>query len=123
MRLISYFPLTLAEAEKISAAPLRWVALMADRVGCDLVASTGIHDGAAVIKQILAGAQAVQVVSGLYRNGLNHLQTMAQELQDWMIQNEYYELDQFRGSMSQAKAQDPAVYERFQFMKHFGGLS
>ena len=47
---------------------------------------------------------------------------MTQELQDWMIQNEYYELDQFRGSMSQAKAQDPAVYERFQFMKHFGGL-
>jgi dihydroorotate dehydrogenase (fumarate) len=96
---------------------------MSGRVDCDLVASTGIHDGATVIKQILAGAQAVQVVSSLYRHGLAHLQTMAQELQDWMIQNEYYELDQFRGSMSQAKAQDPAVYERFQFMKHFGGLS
>jgi dihydroorotate dehydrogenase (fumarate) len=105
------------------ALPLRWVALMSGRVGCDLVASTGIHDGTAVIKQILAGAQAVQVVSCLYRNGLAHLQTMAQELQDWMIQNEYYELDQFRGSMSQAKAQDPAIYERFQFMKHFGGLA
>jgi dihydroorotate dehydrogenase (fumarate) len=105
------------------ALPLRWVALMAGRVGCDLVASTGIHDGSAVIKQILAGAQAVQVVSALYRNGTDHLQTMTQELQDWMIQNECYELDQFRGSMSQAKAQDPAVYERFQFMKHFGGLA
>ena len=105
------------------ALPLRWVALMSGRAACDLVASTGIQDGAAVIKQILAGAQAVQVVSGLYRNGLAHLQTMAEQLQDWMIQNEYYALDQFRGSMSQAKAQDPAVYERFQFMKHFGGLS
>jgi len=102
--------------------PLRWVALMAGRVGCDLVASGGIHDGSAVIKQILAGAQAVQVVSTLYRNGAERLQAMNRELQDWMIQNEYYELDQFRGSMSQAKAQDPAVYERFQFMKHFGGL-
>ena len=103
--------------------PLRWVALMADRVECDLVASTGIHDGGAVLKQILAGAQAVQVVSALYRNGIGHLQTMTQELQDWMIRNEYYALDQFRGSMSQAKAEDPAVYERFQFMKHFGGLT
>ena len=102
--------------------PLRWVALMAGRVECDLVASGGIHDGSAVIKQILAGAQAVQVVSTLYRNGTERLQAMNRELQDWMIQNEYYELDQFRGSMSQAKAQDPAVYERFQFMKHFGGL-
>jgi dihydroorotate dehydrogenase (fumarate) len=102
--------------------PLRWVALMAGRVDCDLVASTGIHNGSAVIKQILAGAQAVQVVSALYRNGTAYLQTMTDELRDWMIQNEYYGLDQFRGSMSQAKAQDPSVYERFQFMKHFGGL-
>jgi dihydroorotate dehydrogenase (fumarate) len=105
------------------ALPLRWVALMSGRTDCDLVASTGIHDGSAVIKQILAGAQAVQVVSALYRNGTAHLQAMTKELQDWMIQNEYYELDQFRGSMSQDKAEDPAVYERFQFMKHFGGLA
>jgi dihydroorotate dehydrogenase (fumarate) len=105
------------------ALPLRWVALMSGRVACDLVASTGIQDGAAVLKQILAGAQAVQVVSALYRNGTAHLQAMNQELQDWMIQKEYYELDQFRGIMSQAEAEDPAVYERFQFMKHFGGLS
>jgi dihydroorotate dehydrogenase (fumarate) len=105
------------------ALPLRWIALMSGRVDCDLVASTGIHDGSAVIKQILAGAQAVQVVSTLYRNGIAHLQEMNRELQDWMILNEYYELDQFRGTMSQAKAEDPAVYERYQFMKHFGGLS
>jgi dihydroorotate dehydrogenase (fumarate) len=105
------------------ALPLRWIALMSGRTDCDLVASTGIHDGGSVIKQILAGAQAVQVVSTLYRNGTAHLQAMIKDLQDWMIQNEYYELDQFRGSMSQDKAQDPAVYERFQFMKHFGGLT
>lgn len=105
------------------ALPLRWVALMAGRVDCDLVASTGIHDGSAVIKQILAGAQAVQVVSALYRNGTTHLQKMTEELQDWMIRKEYYALEQFRGSMSRAEAENPAVYERFQFMKHFGGLS
>jgi dihydroorotate dehydrogenase (fumarate) len=102
--------------------PLRWVALMADRVDCDLVASTGIHDGRTVIKQILAGATAVQVVSTLYKNGAGHLKAMLQELQDWMIRNEYYALEQFRGAMSQAKSEDPAVYERFQFMKHFGGI-
>jgi dihydroorotate dehydrogenase (fumarate) len=102
--------------------PLRWVALMADRVDCDLVASTGIHDGETVIKQILAGAKAVQVVSALYKNGAGHLQTMIQDLQDWMIRHEYYALEQFRGAMSQARSEDPAVYERFQFMKHFGGI-
>jgi len=103
--------------------PLRWIALMSGRVDCDLVASTGIHDGSAVIKQILAGAQAVQVVSGLYRHGVAHLRTMTDQLQDWMIRNERYALDQFRGTLSQAKSEDPAVYERFQFMKHFAGLA
>jgi dihydroorotate dehydrogenase (fumarate) len=95
---------------------------MAGRVGCDLVASTGIHDGQTLIKQILAGATAVQVVSTLYKNGAGRIVEMLEVLQDWMIRNEYYALEQFRGTMSQAKSQDPAVYERFQFMRHFGGI-
>jgi hypothetical protein len=47
---------------------------------------------------------------------------MVQELQDWMIRNEYYALEQFRGAMSQAQSENPAVYDRYQFMKHFGGI-
>ena len=37
------------------AGPLRWVALMSRRVGCDIAASTGVHDGAGLIKMLLAG--------------------------------------------------------------------
>ena len=98
---------------------LRWVAIMSGRVKCDLAASTGIHDGKAVIKQILAGANAVQVVSTLYRNGTDHLQTMLQELDEWMTRHEYYGLEMFRGKMSQSASENPAVYERVQFMKYF----
>ena len=47
---------------------------MAEKVDCDLAASTGVHDGNAVIKQILAGADAVQVVSCLYSNGIGYLE-------------------------------------------------
>jgi len=102
---------------------LRWVAMMSSRVKCDLVASTGIHDGAAVIKQLLAGARAVQVVSALYRNGTAHIQTMLDELSRWMIRNEFYALEQFVGKMSQAESENPAVYERVQFMRYAGGGS
>jgi dihydroorotate dehydrogenase (fumarate) len=104
------------------AMSLRWIALMSKRVNCDLAASTGVHDGRAVIKQILAGAKAVQVVSALYQNGSVYIQEMLQELQNWMIHNEYYALEQFRGMMSQAESGNPAVYERFQFMRQFGGI-
>ncbi|RLD65947.1 MAG: diguanylate cyclase, partial [Bacteroidetes bacterium] len=48
---------------------LRWVAIMANRINCDIAASTGVHDGKALIKQLLAGADAVQTVSALYKNG------------------------------------------------------
>ena len=100
---------------------LRWIAMMSGRVRCDLCASTGIHDGQGVIKQLLAGAKAVQVVSVLYQNGTSHIRTMLQELGAWMTSNKFNSLDQFRGKMSQAESKNPAVFERVQFMKYAGG--
>jgi dihydroorotate dehydrogenase (fumarate) len=101
--------------------PLRWVAMMSERVECDLVASTGIHDGQAVIKQLLAGAKAVQVVSALYKNGSEHIRVMLKELDRWMTLHEFYAVEQFRGKMSQGESDNPAAYERVQFMKYAGG--
>jgi dihydroorotate dehydrogenase (fumarate) len=100
---------------------LRWVAMMSDRVSCDLVGSTGVHDGQAVVKQLLAGAKAVQVVSTLYKNGIGQLQTMLDQLDQWMTRQGFYGLEQFRGKLSQAKSDNPAVYERVQFLKYAGG--
>ena len=100
---------------------LRWIAIMAERVSCDLAASTGVHDGTALIKQILAGASAVQVASTLYKNGKGQIAEMLKTLEDWMGQKSFDKLDDFRGKMSQAKSSNPAAYERVQFMKYFGG--
>jgi dihydroorotate dehydrogenase (fumarate) len=102
------------------AISLRWIAIMAERVSCDLAASTGVHDGAALIKQILAGASAVQVVSTLYKNGNRRIGEMLKTLEDWMAKKGYGSLADFRGKMSQAKSSNPAAYERMQFMKYFG---
>ena len=101
--------------------PLRWIALMSQKVSCDLCASTGIHDGKAVIKQLLAGAQAVQVVSTLYKNGMDRIGPMLDELEGWMTRHGFETIEQFRGQMSQDKSTDPSLYERVQFMKYFGG--
>jgi dihydroorotate dehydrogenase (fumarate) len=100
---------------------LRWIAIMAERVSCDLAASTGVHDGKALIKQILAGANAVQVASTLYKNGKGQIAEMLKTLEAWMDQKSYSSLSDFRGKMSQAKSSNPADYERDQFMKYFGG--
>jgi dihydroorotate dehydrogenase (fumarate) len=103
------------------ALPLRWIAIMANKVDCDLAASTGVHDGAALIKLLLAGARAVQSVSSLYRRGPEHLAAMLGELKAWMERHGCASLEAFRGRLSQEAAGNPAAYERVQFMRYFGG--
>lgn len=100
---------------------LRWIGIMAENVECDLAATTGIHDGKAVIKQLLAGASAVQVASTLYSKGKEQIRVMLDEVGQWMKRKEFKSIDDFKGKMSHAKAADPAAYYRVQFMKHFAG--
>lgn len=98
---------------------LRWIGIMANRVKCDLAASTGVHDGKAVIKQLLAGADAVQMVSALYQNGPDYLKTVIKDIEDWMNEKGFESIDDFRGKLSQEQYVEPTLYERVQFMKYF----
>lgn len=105
------------------ALPLRWVAMLASRVPCDIAASTGIHDGSALIKQLLAGAKAGQVASVLYRKGHSAIGSMLEELDAYMERHNFSSLDEVIGKMSFDRADNPAAYERMQFMKYFSGIS
>ncbi len=98
---------------------LRWISIMSDRVNCDLCASTGVHDGKAVVKQLLAGAKAVQIASVLYRKGPKVIGEMLEEVKNWMVEKEFDSIEDFRGRLSQSKSLNPAVYERAQFMRYF----
>ena len=102
--------------------PLRWTAIMAERITCDIATSTGVHDGHAVIKSLLAGASAAQVASTLYMNGFEYIETILKQIEIWMKGNGYKSIAEFKGKMSQAKSYDPAAFERVQFMKHFKDL-
>jgi len=101
---------------------LRWIAIMSGRVDCSLAASTGIHDGNGLIKQLLAGADAVEIVSALYKHGHDHIQIILNDLEKWMDKKGYQSIDQFKGRFSQAKSDNPAAFERVQFMKYFRGF-
>ncbi|ALO14585.1 NAD-dependent dihydropyrimidine dehydrogenase subunit PreA [Salinivirga cyanobacteriivorans] len=98
---------------------LRWVAIMANRVECDIAATTGVHSGRDVIKQLLAGADVVQVASVLYRNGATYIAEMLQEVESWMDKHKYATVEDFRGRLAQEKSTNPAAWERAQFMRHF----
>ena len=100
---------------------LRWIAILSSRLQCDLAASSGIHDGKALVKQILAGAKAVQIASAIYKNGPSIIAKMLDEFSEWAKEKKFDSIEQFRGMLSQSKIRNPAAYERVQFMKYFRG--
>jgi dihydroorotate dehydrogenase (fumarate) len=102
--------------------PLRWISLLAGRIEIDLAASTGIHDSAGVIKQLLAGAAIVQLCSTLYLNGLDRIGEVLDGLKSWMEHNGFDSIEQFRGKMSQSESDNPELYERLQYAKALVGI-
>jgi dihydroorotate dehydrogenase (fumarate) len=104
------------------ATSLRWVAMLSDRLHCDIAASTGVHSGEALVKQLLAGAKSVQVASAVYKNGLQVIGEMTSFLEAWMDKHEFKATADFTGKMSLKSTENPGAYERVQFMKHFAGI-
>ena len=99
---------------------LRWVGIVSAMVDTIHIAgSTGVHDGQAIVKQILAGARAVQVCSAIYKQGPEIILTMLDDLTAWMDQQGFSDTDAFRGYMNYKNLPEPQVYERSQFMKYF----
>jgi dihydroorotate dehydrogenase (fumarate) len=101
---------------------LRWVAIMSQRIDCDLAATTGIHSGEDVIKILLAGAGAVQVASTLYKNGPAQIQKILTKIDSWMTEKGFTSLEQFRGKVAAGYGENPSAFERMQFMKYFSEI-
>jgi dihydroorotate dehydrogenase (fumarate) len=95
---------------------LRWIAILHGRIKADLAASTGIHDGQGALKQILAGAKAVQLASALVKNGIPYLGKMLAAIEEWMDKHGHAGLDEVRGSLSQREIEDPGAFERAQYV-------
>jgi dihydroorotate dehydrogenase (fumarate) len=99
--------------------PLRWIAILRPQLGpkAYLAASSGVHTGADVAKELLVGADVAMMTSALLRNGPDHVRTVETELRAWMTECEYESVAQLRGSASQATAVDPSAFERANYMK------
>jgi len=101
---------------------LRWVAILSKKIRCDISASTGVHSADDVVKMLLAGAGTVQVVSSLYKNGVQHMRTLNDGLKAWMENKGYDSIDQFRGKLAVKNNDQASIFFRTQFMKHFAQI-
>ena len=91
------------------AHPMRWIALLSGKSHCDLAGSTGVHDGEAAVKLLLAGASAVQVCSVLYKKKFTVIAEINTFIENWMKQHNFKSIDDFKGKMSIKNVANPAA--------------
>jgi dihydroorotate dehydrogenase (fumarate) len=101
---------------------LRWIALVSPNISADISATTGIHTSEGIIKLLLAGASTVQLASVLYKNGLDIIQKMINEITEWMTTYHLETVEDFKGRVGFSPEYDPEVYLRAQFMEKIRGI-
>jgi dihydroorotate dehydrogenase (fumarate) len=96
---------------------LRWLAILSGRVRCSLAATGGVHTPLDLVKAIMAGANAVQIVSSILRHGPRQITALRQGLVEWMEKHDYESIAQMTGSVSHRTSADPAAFERANYMR------
>jgi dihydroorotate dehydrogenase (fumarate) len=95
---------------------LRYAGLLAGNVKASIIATNGIHDADDLVSMLLAGSDAVQIVSTIYKNGLVQITTMLEDLAIWMKNKGYESIAEFKGKLSKNKLKEPYAYKRSQYV-------
>lgn len=101
---------------------LNWMATMYGRTQLDFALCGGIHSHIDAIRAIMAGADAVQIVSRLMREGPESLYDLLADLRLWMEANLFEDIGQLRGIASFLNVDHPEAHARasyFQLLKNW----
>jgi dihydroorotate dehydrogenase (fumarate) len=97
--------------------PLRFAGLLAGRIGASVCAGSGVDTPETAIKLLLAGSDAVQVVTGIYRHSMDFVTQVNDELRRWMRSKGFESIKDFKGSLGAEKNEDPKIYKRSQYVR------
>lgn len=95
---------------------MRFAGLLHKNIDANICSSNGIFSGFDVAKMILAGADVVQIVSTIYKNGFGQISLILSQLQSFMDSKGYNKIDDFKGKLSKANINDPFAYNRAQYI-------
>lgn len=96
---------------------LHWLAILSGRLRASLAVTGGVHTALDAIRAVMAGADAVQLVSALLLRGPQYLGVVRREMEAWMDAHEYVSLRQMRGSLNLERCPDPAAFERANYVR------
>jgi dihydroorotate dehydrogenase (fumarate) len=99
--------------------PMRWTAILRPQLGPQvaIAATSGIHSGEDVVKALMVGADVAMIASAILREGPGKIAQIETEMRVWLEENEYSSVTQLRGSASQGSVEDPATFERAQYIR------
>jgi dihydroorotate dehydrogenase (fumarate) len=103
--------------------PLRWIAILYDRIRANLAATSGIHRATDVLKMLMAGADVTMLCSVLIRHGIPQIAVIERDMMNWLEEREYVSVQQLRGSLSQKNTDNPSAFERAQYMRAISNYS
>lgn len=112
---IHHYPYNFS-SENDNRLALKYAGLLCRNIDATIISNTGILSGADVIKMLLAGADAVQVVSVIYKRGIHAIETMLHEIEQWMEKKGYPSINEFKGRLSKENMIDPFAYKRAQYV-------
>lgn len=102
--------------------PLRWVALLYERVAIDFALSSGVHTVEDVLKAMMAGARVSMMASALLQHGAPRVNELLTGLVAWMEEYEYHSIKQMQGSLSQVALGSPAGLERANYIRELASF-
>lgn len=97
--------------------PLRWLAILRDKLSVSLAATSGIHTAREVCKVLLAGADVAMLSSALIHYGPSYLTEVRDDLLRWLDAKNLASVDAMRGLLSRHHLEDPTAYERANYLK------
>lgn len=101
--------------------PLRWAALLRDRLRCDIALSGGVLSYKGLVKSLLAGADVTYICSALYApQGFGIIGEMLSGTEKWMNAHGFSRLSEFRGKLREQNVTDGHGFERAHYMNILG---
>jgi dihydroorotate dehydrogenase (fumarate) len=91
---------------------LRWIAILAGRVRPSLALTGGAHEPLDAVKAVMAGADAVQLVSALLKHGPGRLTAIRDGFARWGDEHGFASVGEMRGCVSLSRCPHPEGFER-----------
>jgi len=91
---------------------LRWISILSGRMRASLALTGGVHEPIDAVKAVLAGANAVQLVSALMKGGPKRLTAIRDGFVRWADEHGYPSVGAMCGAASLIQCANPEGFER-----------